>query len=57
LRAVRCGHLKTVGGDKGYDERDFVTGARAMGMTPHVSPHTKRPSHVDARTTRIPASR
>ncbi len=25
-----------------------------MGMTPHVSPHTKRPSHVDARTTRHP---
>ena len=52
LRAVRGGHRKTVGGDKGFDERDFVAGARAMGVTPHVSPHTRRPSHVDARTTR-----
>ena len=52
LRAVRGRRPKTVGGDKGYDERDFVTGARAMGVTPHVSPHTRRPSHVDARTTR-----
>jgi len=52
LGAVRGGHPKTVGGDKGFDERDFVTGARAMGVTPHVSPHTRRPSHVDARTTR-----
>ena len=52
LGAVRGKRRKTVGGDKGYDERDFVTGARAMGVTPHVSPHTRRPSHVDARTTR-----
>jgi transposase len=52
LRAVRGRQRKTVGGDKGFDERDFVTGARQMGVTPHVSPHTRRPSHVDARTTR-----
>jgi len=52
LRAVGGRGRKTVGGDKGFDERDFVTGARAMGVTPHVSPHTRRPSHVDARTTR-----
>jgi transposase len=51
LRAV-CGRRKTVGADKGYDERDFVAGARGLGVTPHVSPHTRRPSHVDARTTR-----
>jgi len=52
LRAV-CGQRhKTVGADKGYDERDFVAGARSMGVTPHVSPHTRRPSQVDARTTR-----
>ena len=43
---------KTVGGDKGYDERDFVTGARELGVTPHVSPHTRRPSQIDGRTTR-----
>jgi transposase len=54
LRAVRGKGRKTVGGDKGFDERDFVTGARQMGVTPHVSPHTRRPSHVDARTTRHP---
>ena len=52
LRAVRGKRRQTVGGDKGFDERDFVTGARQMGVTPHVSPHTRRPSHVDARTTR-----
>ena len=52
LSEVRGGHRKTVGGDKGFDERDFVMGARALGVTPHVSPHTRRPSHVDARTTR-----
>ena len=52
LRAVCGGSRKTVGGDKGYDERDFVAGARALGVTPHVSPHTRRPSHVDGRTTR-----
>jgi transposase len=52
LRAVRGRRRKTVGADKGYDERDFVAGARTLGVTPHVSPHTRRPSHVDARTTR-----
>jgi transposase len=54
LRAAGGGRPKTVGGDKGYDEGDFVAGARAMGVTPHVSPHTRRPSHIDARTTRHP---
>jgi transposase len=52
LRAVRGQRRKTVGADAGYDERDFVTGARAIGVTPHVSPHRRRPSQVDARTTR-----
>ena len=52
LRAVRGKRRKTVGADAGYDERDFVTGARAIGVTPHVSPHRRRPSQVDARTTR-----
>jgi transposase len=42
---------KTVGADTGYDEQDFVTGARALGVTPHVSPHRRRPSQVDGRTT------
>jgi transposase len=52
LRAVRGKRRKTVGADAGYDERDFVTGARALGVTPHVSPHRRRPSQVDGRTTR-----
>jgi transposase len=52
LRAVCGKRRQTVGGDKGFDERDFVTGARQMGVTPHVSPHTRRPSQVDGRTTR-----
>jgi transposase len=52
LRAVPGKGRKTVGGDKGFDERDFVTGARQMGVTPHVSPHTRRPSQIDGRTTR-----
>ena len=52
LRAVRGKGRKTVGCEKGFDERHFVTGVRAMGMTPHESPHIRRLSHVDARTTR-----
>jgi transposase len=52
LRALGGRRRKTVGGDAGYDEHDFVAGARALGVTPHVSPHTRRPSHIDARTTR-----
>jgi len=52
LRRVGGKRRKTVGADAGYDERDFVTGARALGVTPHVSPHRQRPSQVDGRTTR-----
>jgi len=52
LRATRGRRRKSVGADAGYDERDFVSGARAMGVTPHVSPHRRRPSQIDARTTR-----
>ena len=44
----------TVGGDKGYDTRDFVHDCRLLGVTPHVAqnsgPH--RRSAIDARTTR-----
>jgi transposase len=52
LQSLAGGCRKTVGGDKGYDEREFVEGARQLGVTPHVSPHTRRPSHIDGRTTR-----
>jgi IS5 family transposase len=44
----------TVGGDKGYDTKDFVAGCRAMNVTPHVAQNVKRPggSAIDGRTTR-----
>lgn len=46
---------RTVGADKGYDTSDFVTGARACGVTPHVAQniHARRAtSAIDERTTR-----
>ena len=44
----------TVGGDKGFDTRDFVTECRNMNVTPHVAQNTKRNggSAIDGRTTR-----
>ncbi len=42
----------TVGGDAGYDDKTFVAGSRALGVTPHVAQHTKRASSIDRRTTR-----
>lgn len=44
----------TVGGDKGYDTRDFVAECRHMNATPHVAQNVKRSggSAIDARTTR-----
>jgi transposase len=44
----------TVGGDKGFDTRDFVKECRQMGVTPHVAQNDKRRggSAVDGRTTR-----
>jgi transposase len=44
----------TVGADKGYDTKEFVTGCRERHVTPHVAQNTKRPggSAVDGRTTR-----
>ena len=40
----------TVGADKGYDTRDFVTTCREMNVTPHVA--RRQWSIVDKRTTR-----
>jgi transposase len=40
----------TVGADKGYDTRDFVTACREMNVTPHVA--RRRWSIVNKRTTR-----
>ncbi len=43
----------TLGGDKNYDTRDFVAGARSLQVTPHVAQNdTHRKSAIDARTTR-----
>jgi transposase len=44
----------TVGADTGYDYDYFVSGVRAIGMTPHVAQHTKRTPSIDGRTTRHP---
>ena len=52
-RQGRGHHRRTVGADKGYDTRDFVSGCRALGVTPHLARHTtKRRSAIDGRTTR-----
>jgi len=54
LSTATQGRRATVGGDAGYDVATFVTGARAIQVTPHVAQHTKRPSNIDGRTTRHP---
>jgi len=59
-REVALAHLaalppgrKTVGADKGFDQRAFVDGARAVEVTPHVAQKAARTA-IDARTTRHP---
>jgi transposase len=49
-------HRITLGGDKGYDTRDFVASCRTLTITPHVAQNDTRPggSALDARTTRHP---
>ena len=43
----------TVGADKAYDIKTWVTAVRAMGITPHVAQNiTARRSAIDGRTTR-----
>jgi transposase len=45
----------TVGADKAYDTKDFVTAARALNVTAHVTTNEKgRRSNLDRRTTRHP---
>ena len=47
-----CGPA-TLGADRGYDTRDFVWQARALGVTPHVAQNDRRRrSAIDGRTTR-----
>ena len=45
----------TVGADKAYDTRDFITATRALNVTAHVTKNDKgRRSNLDRRTTRHP---
>src|ERR1700731_428922 len=45
----------TVGADKAYDTKDFVTTVRELNVTPHVTKNEKgRRSNLDRRTTRQP---
>ena len=48
---------RTIGADKAYDTTDFIDGARAIGVTPHVAQNLKRRggSAIDGRTTRHPS--
>jgi transposase len=46
------GRDSSVGGDKGYDSKDFVRECREMSVTPHVA--QKKYSAIDGRTTRHP---
>jgi transposase len=54
LERIPGEHRVTVGGDKGYDTRDFVAECQNMNVTPHVAQNTKRSggSAIDERTTR-----
>lgn len=47
-------HRITVGGDKGYDAREYVEELRGLQATPHVAQNTERNggSAIDGRTTR-----
>jgi IS5 family transposase len=47
-------HRITVGGDKGFDTKDFVTGCYFREATPHVAQNIteRRGSAIDGRTTR-----
>jgi len=46
----------TLGGDRGYDTRDFVASCRALTVTPHVARNQARRGGtvLDARTVRHP---
>ncbi len=52
--AIPGNQRTTLGGDKGYDTAAFVTGCRALAITPHVAQHrtAHRGSALDGRTTR-----
>ncbi len=52
---TRRGRRITVGADKAYDTKDFVSTLRELRVTPHVSQNTSnRRSAIDGRTTHHP---
>lgn len=54
LEQIAGNQLVTVGGDKGFDTRDFVQECRHLRVTPHVAQNLARRggSAIDGRTTR-----
>ena len=54
LEQIPGGKHVTVGGDKGFDTRDFVAECRHLGVTSHVAQNLQRNggSAIDGRTTR-----
>ncbi len=58
MRGFSCVTLErriTVGADGAYDAKNFIAGARALNVTPHVRKNDKgRRSNMDGRTTRQP---
>ena len=55
VQAIGTNRRITLGGDKKYDTRDFVDGARSLNVTPHVAQNdTNRRSAIDRRTTSHP---
>lgn len=54
LEQVPGDHAITVGGDKGFDTKEFVRECRHMNVTPHVAQNTGRAggSAIDGRTRR-----
>jgi transposase len=59
LERIPGGKQVTVGGDKGFDTRDFVAECRHLGVTPHVAQNLGRRggSAIDGRTTHHPGYR
>ena len=54
VEQLRRGGRVTLGGDKGYDDRELISELRRMKVTPHVARNEKRAggSALDGRTTR-----
>src|ERR1041385_3474364 len=46
-----CSHI-TLGGDRGFDVREFIRGMRARNVAPHIAQSEHRAPATDGRTTR-----